>query len=192
MNALDLWAMLAGQRADGFIPIGFDGEVYWCDADRPTMFERKLRAWGWAGDLEVFPCRFREKEMSWPWIASVLWARVESPGGRDALDGFLPAPTLVMAAGAVRTALWALTGELTRRESEWLNRRLAFALGARLKDAAPWFSFSPPGTVLRAGRSKAVPVVVERFSGELHSARAVAGGLADPPDARAAWLARQA
>jgi hypothetical protein len=188
VNGLDLWAALSG--AGGYLALRFDNETYWIPASGRESFCRKLKAWGYAGDLEVFPIRFREKSLNSPISSSVLWARVEGPAGRFALDEFQPAPSVILAAGARRDALWALSGELTRRWCEALNRRLAHRLGGKLKDASPWFSFSPPGVVLRAGRKRPVSVAVERWDGELHSARDVAGGLDDPPERSEVWKAR--
>lgn len=184
MNAADVWALVAGES--GLLALEFDGEVFWVDSSGRESFVRKLAAWGWAGDLELYPMRWRSRALNWPLGAVVLWARVSAPAGREALAAFDPAPTVVLAAGAERTALWAMSGELTARDTERLNRRLAYRLGGKLKDAGPWFSFSPPGTVLRAGRAKPVPVTVERFDPVLHSARAVCGGLPDPPE-RKGW-----
>jgi hypothetical protein len=180
VTALDLWALLAGEA--GYLAMGFDSETFWIPVDRPASFVRKVEAWGYAGDLEVCPARFRRRSFNDPMWSSVLWARVESPAGRETLAAFSPAPTLVLAAGARRDALWALSGELTRRWCEALNRRLAHHLGGKLKDAGPWFGFNPPGCVLRAGRGRPVSVAVESWTGVLHGARAVAGGLADPPE----------
>lgn len=180
MTALDLWAALSGQS--GYLALAFDSETFWVPCSARESFCRKLEAWGYAGDLAVFPMRFATRALNDPRSSSVLWAHVESPAGRQALERFDPAPSAVFAAGAARTALWALSGELTRRWCEALNRRVAHHLGGKLKDAGPWFALHPPGTVLRAGRATPVSVAVESWTGELHGARDVAGGLEDPPE----------
>lgn len=182
-----------------------DGDGALIPVESPARFVRLLESdAAWDGELVVGAMTWeqnpgwvddpRDRRVVARWLPArsmVLWARVEDPAGRDALAGFAPAPTLVLADGSARTALWALAQPLSRRWTVDLNKRLAHRVGAKKLYAERWFEFAPPGAVLRAGRGRPVAVGVEAWTGELHSARAVAGGLVDPPDPRAAWKAMQ-
>jgi hypothetical protein len=122
--------------------------------------------------------------------ARVLWCRVESRREADNLQRFRPAPTLIVREGAThrRVALWSLREPLTY---EWLvraNKRIAHRLYAAKKHAAPEFSFPVPGSCLRLGRCRPVPVLLERFEPVIYRPRDVVGGLREAPDP-SAWRA---
>jgi hypothetical protein len=117
--------------------------------------------------------------------AAVLWCRVESRKQADALRRFRPSPTLVVREGEScrMTALWSLRRPLAY---EWLlraNKRIAHRLGAAKKWAEPEFTFPAPGSCLRAGRSRPVPVRVEFWQPcAIFTAREVVGHLRDAPN----------
>jgi hypothetical protein len=116
--------------------------------------------------------------------AAVLWARVESKREAVNLERFRPVPTLVLREGAScrRVALWSLRRPLSY---DWLvraNRRIAHKLFAPKKWAEPEFAFPAPGSCLRVGRSRPVPIHVEHFEASIFHPREVVGALRDAPD----------
>jgi hypothetical protein len=120
--------------------------------------------------------------------ASVLWARCEGKPAMAALLRFRPSPTLVLQEGATtrRTALWALRRPLGYEYLLRANKRIAHALWVPKKHAAPEFVFAAPGSCLRVGRSRPVPVRVEWFDpAALFAAREVVGQLREAPNPNA-------
>lgn len=120
--------------------------------------------------------------------ASVLWCRVEGKSQERELLRFRPSPTLVVREGSTsrRVALWALRRPL---EFDWLdraNRRIAHRLWAPKKWSAAEFQFPAPGSCLRVGRSRPVPIVAEWFDPvALFSPRQVVGALREAPSPNA-------
>ncbi len=121
--------------------------------------------------------------------ARVLWVRVESKRQEEMLRAFRPSPTLVMKEGATcrLVALWSLWRPLGYEYLVRANERLAHAIGSPRKHAVPEFTFAVPGSCLRLGRARPVPVRVVHFDPEaVFTPRMVVGGLRDAPD-RDAW-----
>lgn len=120
--------------------------------------------------------------------ATVLWARVEGDKQRKALDRFRPVPPVVVQEGASTRAVafWPLDRALGW---EWIvraNKRIAHRLGTPKKWADPdEFLFPAPGSCLRAGRSRPLPVVMTRLEPVHFTARQVVGRLKDAPDPNA-------
>lgn len=117
----------------------------------------------------------------------VLWARLDG-GKRQAnvLRRFRPVPTFVVREGSSTryVALWALQEPVKGWEEivRW-NKRLAHAIGTAKKHADPDGFFVPlPGTVLRAGRGRPVPVLAARVGIETYTVQQVVGRLRDAPD----------
>lgn len=124
--------------------------------------------------------------------SSVLWVRCESRDSCKRLARFKPEPTIVLREGGTvrQVALWSLTRPCPGEKLEEANGRLSYALACKLKFGTAGFEFAPPGTVIRAGRKRGVPVVAAGGSGEPVPAGRLLGGLKkrpDPPD----WLGRQ-
>lgn len=94
---------------------------------------------------------------------AALWVRTESGESAKRLASFKPEPTLVIREGATNrmVAFWALGGALAPDDIERANRRLSYALLTAAKWCKPGFMFHPPGVILRHGRARPVPVVVE-------------------------------
>lgn len=180
-----LWAILAGPS--GYLPVRFPGGSVFCPVGATAKWRRLCTGLGWHGDLEV--CAVPTLDPNWRFHgdSSVLWARVESKASAARLARFDPAPTLVLREGssARRVALWALCAPLGRGWTERANRRIAHALGGPKKWCGESFSFPVPGTVLRVGRSRPVPVVVESRCDGLYRPREVVGGLREAPDPEA-------
>jgi hypothetical protein len=113
----------------------------------------------------------------------VLWADCDTPAASRRLAGFTPAPSLIIRSGSAenRHAYWLLEAPVGAGELEALNLRLARAVGAdeRAYDAA---------RVLRvAGTNNhkhdpPAAVTLERATGELHNAEAIAAAVSDVVD----------
>jgi hypothetical protein len=193
-STIDLWAMLAGAER-GYLALSspaYEGAPNFIPVTSPRRFCRAVESLAYTGDLEVCAVPMVEARWREPDYSNVLWLECDTPKARAALEAFQPAPTLVLAAGARRVALWALSRGLDRHWTERLNKRIAHHVGAPKKHCSPYWMFSPPGTVLREGKAR--PVVVETLSwtGALYGAKQVAGHLEEAPDPRAAWAAKQA
>lgn len=123
------------------------------------------------------------------WV-SMLWAVVEGSDQLQRARRFRPLPSLVLQAGAGsrRWLIWALEDRLNYFGAQEANRKLAYALRATQKHGDVDLAWFPaPGTCLRAGRSRPVPVRVARLTTDTFRADSVVGRLKDPPP-RDAWL----
>lgn len=181
MSPLELWALLTDPEP-GFRCFWCDGKPYWLSVHDAEGFVRRHKAWHWTHNLEVGAVGFRDDGGDFACPSRVLWARVSDPTARDRLKRFRPAPTLVLGAGARRDAFWALEKGLDPRFTTLLNLRLAYNLGGLQKHASPDFRFHPPETIIRKRGRRDTPVVIKTWTSELHSAKAVAGRLKDPPE----------
>jgi hypothetical protein len=121
--------------------------------------------------------------------ARCLWLRTESKKEAQMLARFRPKPTIIVREGSTSRmiALWQMRNPLTY---EWLvraNKRIAHKTFSAKKWAAPEFAFPAPGSCLRAGRARPVPVRVEEFNPDaVYTPREVVGRLKEAPDP-AAW-----
>lgn len=118
-----------------------------------------------------------------------LWCWSEGKQQLFELGQFRPEPTIVLRFGAASTrlALWGLDEELSWAEVERFNDRLASAThGARTRTRPEKLRVPLPGTFLRVGRSRPVPVLVTRMQSGTYTARQVVGKLKDAPT-RDAW-----
>lgn len=125
--------------------------------------------------------------VSWPGAMPLplLWTRTENKDSARRLERFRPAPSLLLREGdTVRhIAFWLVRRPLTWSQLERANKRIAHNVGAPKKYADPdTFTFPLPGTFLRRGRTRPVPVTVESMSLETHTAKAIVGRLKDAPD----------
>jgi hypothetical protein len=121
--------------------------------------------------------------------AAVLWVRTEGKAQAAALKRFRPSPTVVLSEGSTsrKVALWSLDRPWGFEVIERANRRLAYALRTAPKWSVLEFDFAAPGSCLRAGRARPVPVVVEWMDARgVYTARQVVGALKEPPS-RDAW-----
>lgn len=122
--------------------------------------------------------------------ATAFWARVEGTEQNRWLERFRPVPTIVLREGTSsrRWCLWALEHEVKWQGVDRGNRRISHRLRAPKKHAEPERLWLPaPGSCLRRGKSKPVPVVVERLGVESYRPLDVVGRLPDAP-ATDAWL----
>lgn len=124
--------------------------------------------------------------------ATVFWVRVEGTEQNRWLSKFRPLPTMVLREGTSsrRWVLWALDFPVRWTGINRGNRNLAHHMRAPKKWAEPERLWLPaPGTCLRRGVSKPVPVVVERLEPVSYEPLAVVGRLKEAPEPDA-WLKR--
>lgn len=123
-------------------------------------------------------------------VCSVLWCRVEGTDQLQRARRFRPLPSLVLAEGSSsrRLLMWPLERAIPHADVVERNRKIAYALRAKQKWGDPDLLWVPaPGTCLRDGRSRPVPVRVARLALDFFAADAVTGRLKEPPP-RDAWL----
>lgn len=123
---------------------------------------------------------------------SVLWVRIEGSAQQRWAAKFRPLPTMALQEGSSsrRILLWALEETVPWADAFALNRRLAYKFGAVQKYGDPdALVFGAPGTCLREGRSRPVPVRVSRLTDAVYSPELFRRhrGLKEPPDAQA-WM----
>lgn len=134
-----------------------------------------------------------------PWggvaCGSAFWVVTEGKAATTRLERFWPQPSLILREGASsrRTSFWPLNFEVKWKGLNRGNRMLAYAIGAVQKHGEPErLEFAAPGTCLRVGRKRPVPVVVERLEVDTFDPLAVIGRrhdgrrwhplLREPPD----------
>jgi hypothetical protein len=125
--------------------------------------------------------------------ATVLWAYVTGADQLRRARAFRPLPTLVVQEGSSsrRWLIWWLEEFVRYGALGEANRKLAYALGAVQKHGDPdAFRVPAPGSCLRRGRRKPVPVVCGRLSLESFRVGQVVGRLKEPP-AKDAWMGVQ-
>lgn len=191
-----LWGALAG-NGKGFYHLRWAQQGVWRNHWLPVTDRRKFglaRGVGEDAETELFLVPRAKAETRFAGQGSVLWVRVEGVKQMNALLAFRPAPTIIVREGASSraTAVWALGKPLG---PDWVLRgseRLAHCLGAARKWCDPdSATLNVPGSCLRDGRVRPVPVVVESCTDMLYSARDVVGRLKEAPD-RDAWRERMA
>jgi hypothetical protein len=185
-----LWAMTSGAR--GFHVIEWrdprEGlQQHWVDVgdrrryvDLIDFLSREM-----AVELEVSAVPRPERGHGTAGGAHCLWVRTEGRKQLQRLERFRPRPTLVLEEGdsTRRIALWALLGDgLNFERVVRANKRLAHALGAPKKHAAPEFMFNPPGSTLREKRARPVLIRVAERTDELYTLGQAVGRLRDAPD----------
>lgn len=120
---------------------------------------------------------------------SVLWARVEGSKQTMWARRFKPLPTMAIAEGTSsrRILIWALDRCVPWVQAKAANRRLAYKFGAVQKLGDPDEMWLPaPGTCLRQGRSRPVPVFCSRLTDAVFAPERFAASrwLKDPPEYR--------
>jgi hypothetical protein len=117
-----------------------------------------------------------------PCGATILWCRVEGPQQIKRAHQFRPLPSVAVQANGVRWLIWPLRNWLPYFEVEERNRKIAYRLGATQKYGSPEEFWLPaPGSCLRVGRVRPVPVVTRRLEPVAFSPDEVTGGLKEPP-----------
>lgn len=178
MSPDTLWAGLGGDR--GFYAIQLtqhDGKrvTAWVPITRRRWIDSICADFGWNGDISwaarPYLDRGSRRLMA---DTGASWARAESGRQVTALEAFDPEPSLILREGGTvrHTAFWFHERPLDPEVSEKVNRHLAHKLRTP-KKYAPQLLFSPPGAVIREGRSKPLPVVAAGGTGELVTVRAL-------------------
>lgn len=123
---------------------------------------------------------------------TVLWCWVEGSEQVARAMRFRPRPSVVIrTSGSRRLLLWGLSQAIGYQFIAPFNRKLAYALRAPQKWAAPEALRIPwPGTSLRIGRARPVLVVVTRMNSDPLTWEQVVGRLREPPS-RDAWKGRR-
>lgn len=188
---------LFGWSGPSFMPVELCSErvTFWHRCGQPGDGARLARVIRWhderldteirLGLPEAEPCNGGVS------FATALWAVVEGTDQLARARRFKPHPSLVLQAGSgsKRWLVWALENRIGYFDVQEMNRKLAYSLRATQKhgDAdSAWFP--APGTCLREGRSRPVPVRVARLTTDTFSAESVTGRLKEPPP-KDAWLA---
>lgn len=129
------------------------------------------------------PCKVR---FGGPTMGTVLWCRIEGGDQLARARKHRPLPSMVLQEGrsSRRVLIWALEERVGYSVIEEANRRLAYRFGAVQRFGVPENLRVPvPGTFLRVGRSRPVPVVTTRLEPDFYLVDAVVGRLKDPPPA---------
>jgi hypothetical protein len=188
LRALDL---LMGWHG-GWFPIDYDGDKRtYHRCGNPRGLVRMVRTWDerWSEEM-LLRLPWPSMSSGGPIGATVLWARVEGKDQVARAQRFRPLPTMVIREGASsrRLLLWALDEWRDYFDVEKANKRIAYRLRSKQCDGLPERLRVPaPGTCLRVGRTRPVPVVVARLEPVRFSINAVAGRLKDPPPVVMPW-----
>jgi hypothetical protein len=162
---------------------------FWLDLGRPAAAQRLAELVRdvderWSAEIRLTLPR-RSLHFGTVSRAGCLWAQTKDPKQVKALERFRPLPTMVLREGGSsrRLALWLLDEQLPYQWALRANKRIAYRLRTVLKTGDPDELRVPlPGTCLRQGKTRPVPVVVERLEMESFRARQVVGRLKDPPE----------
>lgn len=190
-----LWAGLGG--SDGFYAIRLtqhDGRrvTAWPGVGRRGWVESICGDFGWRGDIEwsarAYLDRGSRRLMG---DTGASWVRAETGHQVAALEAFDPEPSLVLREGGTvrHVAFWFHPRPLGPDAGERLNRHLAHRLRCAKKWAAQ-LDFAPPGSVIREGRARPLPVVVAGGSSDLVTVRELCRTLPRAIPDPDAWRAR--
>ena len=149
-----LRALMNGAGSDRYLEVryrrsGGMGQLFFA-ADAADAAARVIHGLGARTDvyIGVAPRVLRAGGRSAVAGASVVWADCDTPDARVRLQGFAPAPSLVVRSGSPGAchAYWILDRLLPAVAVEHLNRRLAAALGADAQSVDIARVLRPPGT----------------------------------------------
>lgn len=125
--------------------------------------------------------------------ATALWCRIEGNDQAKRAARFRPLPSVVVREGVTsrRWLIWPLRSRESYFDVLDANRKIAYRLRAMQKYGNPDLFWLPaPGTCLRIGRARPVPIVVSRLTLDAFDLAQVVGRLKAPPDVK--WWERTA
>lgn len=115
---------------------------------------------------------------------SILWASLETADSVKRASRFKPLPSIALrfGKGCRRLCIWTLETPMGHASIVAANKRLAYRFSSPQKWANPDALRVPcPGTFLRVGRLRPVPVLVTRLEMESWTLERITGRLRDPP-----------
>jgi hypothetical protein len=121
--------------------------------------------------------------------STVLWVLVSGSDQVARAAKLRPMPTVAIREGSSsrRWLIWMLERPVFALEAEQRNRRIAYCCGSTQKfGRVDMAQFPCPGTFLREGRTRPLPVTCSRLSTASYEPDEVTGRLKEPPDP-AAW-----
>ena len=117
-----------------------------------------------------------------PMGATFLWARIDGKQQLQRAHRFRPLPSIAVGHNGTRWLIWPVNQWLPYFDVEERNRKIAYRLGATQKFGLPEeFRLPAPGSCLRVGRARPVPVVCRRLEPVVFSPDQVTKRLKDPP-----------
>ena len=153
-------------------------------------FADHVRAQDERWSMEVaFGLPRRQRWADGPVRSTVLWVMVSGADQVKRAARLRPAPTLAIREGSSsrRWLVWWLERPIFILDAEQRNRRIAYAVRATQKHGRDGVWFPAPGSFLRVGRSRPLPVTCSRLTTASYEPDAVTGRLKEPPPADA-WL----
>jgi hypothetical protein len=168
VEALEFLAVALGSGGQGFHALtysnGSNRRTKWLPVKDYARFLHVVPELAWEADAELTVCPLMDRgSYRLAADAGVIWTRVESRKAAASLARFRPSPSLVLREGGSvrRVAVWAVRKRLSPMDAEKVGRHLAHKLGTAKKWASTAFTLRPPGGVIRHGRTRPCPVVVE-------------------------------
>jgi hypothetical protein len=169
--------------AGGFAPLYVDGR------GRPTRWiehrEDLVSSVAWLDEHEHevalgLPCPATNN--GGPITSTILWSWIEGSKQYDYARRFRPIPSIVLKLnGSRRLLLWLLASPVTVG-IERANKRISYALRAKQNLSSPDVLRIPlPGTSLRFGRARPVPIEVTRATLDEYEPGTIVGNLREPP-----------
>ena len=182
LQAIAFVAFLLGWNG-GYLPLLAEGsDIRWVSNPQRRLVRLVQPLEGL--DVSVgLPCEERSRRTLA--TSTVLWAWVQGSDQLARAYDFRPLPSLVlrMGNGSRRLLVWLLNKAMATEFVETANRRIAYALHAPQKWAAGESLQLPlPGTLLRLGRTRPVPVVVTRMELDDFDPKVIVGQLREPPE----------
>lgn len=197
-EAVEFIAFVTGW-GEGYAPVFFDGatepEFHHRLGGRASqrLAERAAR-WDFQENRQVeIGLPEGTADTGGPRSCSVVWAWVDSADALEQAFAFRQRPSLVLQMGSSnrRLLMWALSRRARCEAIVDANRRIAYHFGAVQKLGLPEALRIPlPGTFLRAGRTRPVPVLVKRMELDDYPLETIVGRLKDPP-ATDGWRKRR-
>lgn len=187
-------ALFGAEPAGGFIEVRYRrtgdqpgmGQL-WLPVEQPAIGFGSIVGMGRRTDVYIGVLPRVERRGSRDAIerGNVLFVDCDTPEAIEALEGFAPAPSLIVGSGNGRHGYWSLWPPVAPDLISNANRRLMHALGADPKAIDPARILRPPGT-LNFKTDPPRPVELVAVNVETYTVAEIVGDLADPPRAEPA------